>query len=458
MSQTLLIVEDEKLVRWSLKEQLFERGYHILEAEDGAGAREAFTQHLPDLVLLDIKLPDANGLELLEIFQAAEPDIPVLIMTGHGNVEVAIDALHRGASDYIDKPFHLDALEHKVAKALEATALTREVRQYRRERGQIAGFDHLVARSKAMQDVFTTVEKVSRTPSTTVLLQGESGTGKDVVARALHANSRRHAAPFMNITCSALQDTLLESELFGHEKGAFTDASSRKKGLLELADGGTVFLDEIGETSPAFQAKLLRVLEERTFKRVGGTTDIAVDVRVVAATNRDLDQEVAEGRFREDLFYRLNTLTLRIPPLRERREDIVPLAEHFLSELCREQGQKLAALSDDIRKLLESHSWPGNVRELRNAVERALIFCENNRLKPSDFAFTRRPGKVSVLLPDDGLDFETDIERAYTIEALKRSRGHHGNAARLLGMNRDQIRYRIKKFKLDVADLVQSSS
>jgi DNA-binding NtrC family response regulator len=459
MKNSILIIEDEKLVRWSLKEQLLQQNYFVVEAENGQKGREMFLELAPDLLLLDIRLPDVNGLDLLEEFQKHNNEIPIIIMTGHGNVEIAIEAMRQGARDYIDKPFNIDELDLKIKKALQQTAMARELKYLRKKQGHEQGFDRIVSVSEKMKAIIDLAKKVCKSPSTTILIQGESGTGKDVLARAIHAHSNRCHKPFMNVTCSALPEQLLESELFGHEKGAFTDATRLKKGLFEFANKGTIFLDELGETSKGLQAKLLRVLEEKSFKRVGGSEDIHVDVRVIAASNLNLEKEVEEGRFREDLFYRLNIVNLTIPPLRQRREDILPLAQHFILEFNREFKRKTSALSKAAQQSLMAYNWPGNIRELKNSIERALILSEGDTLEEKHFAlsgkrFSFQDSSGKIDLPEEGLDFEQDVEKAYIIEALKRSDGVHGKAAQLLAMNRDQIRYRIKKFGLETGKIV----
>ncbi len=445
---TVLVVDDESLLRWSLRQRLEDGGYRVLEAATGAEAL-AKLQDSPDLVLLDYKLPDADGLELLRTVKKADSEILVIFMTAYASIETAVESIKQGAYDYAHKPFNLEEMMILVEKALETTRLRREVKALRARQSEPYAFDRILGESPAMLSVKALLQKVATSPASTVLLTGESGTGKDLAAKAIHFNSDRAAAPFMNVTCSALPETLLESELFGHERGAFTDARHRKKGLLELADRGTVFLDEIGEPAPMLQAKLLRFLEEKAFKRVGGTEDIHVDVRVIAATNRNLEEAVERGAFRQDLFYRLRVLVVAMAPLRERPGDVALLTRHFVDLFNREFHRSVRAIAPEVFELLESHPWPGNVRELRNTVERAMLLAEGDVLGAENLEglLASRKEREGVRLPPGGLDFE-QLERDLVVQALEREHGNLTRAGALLGMNRDQIRYRIEKFGL----------
>jgi two-component system, NtrC family, response regulator AtoC len=444
---TVLIVDDEELVRWSLRERLLKDGYTVLESGSVAGATEKLTPAV-DLVLLDQRLPDGDGLTLLRQIKELSPDTLVILMTAFSTVENAVAAMKHGAYHYLNKPFNLNDVSAIVEKALETSRLRREVRLLRGSQSRDYGFDAIIGSSPAMVEAKSLLERIASSPATTVLLTGETGTGKDLVAKAIHYNSERAAKPFVNITCSALPEQLLESELFGHERGAFTDARQLKRGLLETADGGTVFLDEIGEMTPGLQAKLLRFLEERTFKRVGGLNDIRVDVRVVAATNRSLDDEVKAGRFREDLFYRLQVMPVRLPPLRERVGDIRLLVAHYIDRYNREFRKHVRGLQPAAQALLDQYRWPGNVRELRNAIERAMLLADNGLLAVEDFAtLSKVTAPATFRLPPEGVDLET-VERQLLIQALHRAGGNQTQAGHLLGINRDQVRYRIEKFGL----------
>jgi two-component system, NtrC family, response regulator AtoC len=448
---TVLVVDDEALIRWSLTERLKSEGYTVLEADTGRAALERLAEGV-DLVLLDYRLPDTDGVSVLRKIKELDQDILVILLTAYASVDTAVEAMKLGAYHFANKPFNLDEVAALVERALETTRLRREVRQFRTNAARPYSLQRIVGSSLEVTALRHLVARVAISPSSTVLLTGESGTGKDLVAKIIHYTSDRSSGPFMNITCSALPEHLLESELFGHERGAFTDARLQKKGLLETADGGTVFLDEIAEMTPALQAKLLRFLEEKSFKRVGGAIDIRVDVRVIAATNRNLEEEVGKSHFRSDLFYRLNVLPIVMPPLRSHAEDIPLLIEYFIDSFNTEFRKKVLGATAPAYTALQQYGWPGNVRELRNVIERAMLLSDHDRLDAKDFAALSRGVAAGdeFELPPKGVDLE-QLERSLVIQALRRSGGNQTRAGALLGLNRDQIRYRIEKFALTVA-------
>jgi DNA-binding NtrC family response regulator len=423
-------------------------GYRVREAGSGAEAVVCLADGI-DLALLDWRLPDSDGLALLKSIRSSDPDTLVILMTAYASVEAAVEAMKQGAYDYVQKPFDLEEVALLVERALETTRLRREVRELRARQSEPYSFDRIIGESPAMAELKTLLRKIAASPASTVLLTGESGTGKDLTARCIHYGSERAEGPFVHITCSAVPENLLESELFGHERGAFTDARQQKKGLLELADRGTVYLDEIGEMAPALQAKLLRFLEEKAIKRVGGVADLRVDVRVIAATNQDLEKAVAEARFRADLYYRLRVLPVHLPPLRDRKGDIPLLVKFLVDGFNREFRKGVRALTDQAWKRLDAHAWPGNVRELKNAVERAVLLSEREVLGPEDFGALGPGPEISraFRLPGEGIDF-AGLERDLVVQALERAGGNQTQAGGLLGMSRDQIRYRIEKFGL----------
>jgi two-component system response regulator AtoC len=449
MPATILVVDDESLIRWTLSERLSQDGHVVVEAETAKAALARFGPDI-DLVLLDFKLPDSDGLQVLRTMKASDPDVPVILLTAFSSIETAVEAMKQGAYHYANKPFNLDELALVVQKALETTRLRREVKVLRASRAEPYAIGRIVGESAPMAALKALLQKIASSPASTVLLRGESGTGKDLAAKTIHFNSERAPRPFMNITCSALPDALLESELFGHERGAFTDARQQKIGLLESAEGGTVFLDEIGEMVPALQAKLLRFLEEKAFKRVGGAADVRVDVRVIAATNRDLEDAVKQGRFREDLYYRLNVMQITLPTLREHPSDVPLLVAHYVDLFNREFRKNVRGATPEAMALLRAYGWPGNIRELRNAIERAMLLSEGEWLTPDllPLATARAAAAQGMELPEEGVNLET-LERELVVQALRRTGGNQTRAAALLGLNRDQIRYRIEKFGLD---------
>ena len=454
MNPAVLVVDDEKLIRWTLQQSLERDGYKVLEADNGEDALRLVRDEAPDLMLLDLRLPGIDGMAVLERTRETEPDLPIIIMTAHESVDSAVRAMKLGARDYVGKPLNLEELKVAVRKALEERQLRREVKHLRTEQQHHYGLDSVVAVSPAMREVLGLVEKIAQSDATTVLIQGESGTGKELVARAIHHQSARTHAPFMAVNCTALQDTLVESELFGHEKWAFTDAKALKRGLFELAGGGSLLLDEIGDMHAGAQAKLLRAIETKAFTRVGGTREISVDIRIIATTNRDLARQVAEGGFREDLYYRLKVIPLTIPPLRDRREDILSLARHFLAQFVRDGRKAITDFTPMAERHLAEYLWPGNVRELRNAVERGVILTRGPCIDLADLpceiaAPQARGGRLPARMSSraDQVTLE-EMERRLIEDALASMQGNQVRAAKLLGITRDTLRYRMKKFGL----------
>ncbi|MCA9001527.1 MAG: sigma-54-dependent Fis family transcriptional regulator [Planctomycetes bacterium] len=452
----ILAVDDEKLIRWSMSQALEKEGYEVEQAETAAQALAAVEREAPDLVLLDNVLPDRLGTEILPEIHEIAPDLPIIMITAHGSLPGAVEAVLEGAVDYLTKPFDISVVHQAVKRALQENRM-RQVAVW--QRGNLLkdiGKGRIIANSRAMSHVVDMVSKVAASGASTVLLQGESGVGKGLIARALHQGSTQAKEAFINISCTSLPDHLLESELFGHEKGAFTDANAQKKGLIEIADKGTVFLDEIGDLPAGLQSKLLSFLEERSFRRVGGLRDMQVNVRVIAATNSDLSKAVDEGRFRADLYYRLKVIPITIPPLRERREDIVDLAKTFIGHFNKEFGKGVAQLDKHAEAAMLAYPWPGNVRELRNTIERAVLLGDSSTLRLGDLPLefkdpqpveSTTSGNSNFELPAGGVVLE-DLEQDLVRQALERARGNRARAARLLGMSRDQMRYRIKKFDL----------
>jgi len=453
----ILVVDDERSMRELLAIVLRREGYEVLLAENGRTAIDLLEREPVDLLISDIKMPDLSGVDVLRAAKKVDQDILGIMITAFASTETAVEAMRLGACDYLSKPFDIDLLKMKVREKIENRQLRQENVLLKRTLGLSHQFSNIIGRSESMLEVFKMVETVARTNST-ILLTGESGTGKGLVAQAIHFNSLRREKPMVSLNCGALPETLLESELFGHMRGSFTGADTNKKGLLEVAERGTIFLDEIGETSAVMQVKLLRVLQERRFRRVGGLEELQADIRVIAATNQDLTRLVAEGRFREDLYYRINVIPLTLPPLRERREDIPLLAEHFLAKYSEQMGKHIAGVSHDALDLLIAHEWPGNIRELENVIERAVALEATPTILADSLPPTIRgdvPSPVTTgstePLPESGFDLEAhvkQIERGYIAEALKRSGGVQVKAAELLGMSFRSFRYYVKKYNL----------
>jgi two-component system response regulator PilR (NtrC family) len=445
----VLIVDDERSMREMLAILLKKEGLDVRSAGSRAEAADALSRGGIDLVLTDVKLPDGDGLEILRHVKSASPGTAVVVMTAYGTTEMAVAARKLGAEAYILKPFDVDELRIVLRDALANRSLREEVVRLKREVGQAYGLDRVIGVSQVMASLFEMVRAIAPT-SSTVLVTGESGTGKELVARAIHGLSGRAEGPFVSINCGALPDTLLESELFGHVKGAFTDARQGKKGLFEAANGGTLFLDEVGETSPPMQVKLLRALQERRVRPVGGTEEIDVDVRVISATNAPLESLVEQKRFREDLFYRLQVIPIRTPPLRERREDIPLLAQHFLERFAREMGKRIAKISEEAMRQMQGFSWPGNVRQLENVIERAVALETTEAVLPERLPDVIRTPSRSEPLPAMGDGFSLDaylisVEARLLAEALDRCHGDRGEAARLLGVSPRSLRYLLQK-------------
>jgi two-component system response regulator AtoC len=469
-AEKIMIVDDERLVRWSLRQKCEEWGYYVIEADSGEPALKLAQHESPDLVLLDVRMPDLTGIEVLDQLKKSGDARAVIMITADPQLDDVKAALKLGAYDFVGKPVDFDELRVTIKNALEATSLRAEVQSLRGEVRRDAGYNSVVSVSPKMIELMNFVRKVASSEATTILIQGESGTGKDLIAKAIHYESSRHEKPFVAINCSAIPETLMEAELFGHEKGAFTDAKQMKKGLFEAADGGTLFLDEIGELSPLLQAKLLRVLEDQVIRRVGGIKDMQVDVRVIAASNRDLEKAVREGQFRQDLYYRLAIIAIFIPPLRDRKEDILPLVDFFIDRYNRRFKKSIRGVTDDTRRLILTHNWPGNVRELKNTIERGMILEDEpflrpvylpfsvgesggrtvfERTSPSDGGQTLPNGRTlpRLYIPEGGTSLE-EVEHHMVELAMRQANGNQTHAAKLLDISRDALRYKLKKFGL----------
>ena len=458
----ILIVDDEPLIRWSLNERLEREGFEVVLAETGNEGLRKMEDESPRAVFLDIRLPDMDGMALLSNIKERDPGVVVIMITAYGNVETAVKAMKLGAHDYVNKPFNLDEVVLILNKALENVELKEEVY---RIRGKLKGkytFENMVGRSRPMLEIYEAAHRVAQSDTTTVLIQGESGTGKDMLARAIHYHSLRADRPLMEIDCSSLTETLVESELFGHERGAFTDAKTLKKGLFELGDGGSILLDEIGDVPLSVQAKLLRIIEEKTFKRVGGIKEIRVDARIICTTNQVLEQAIRQGRFRNDLYFRLRIIPLYVPPLRERLQDVPPLAEHFVNTFNKEFKKKVKGLSKEAIRAMENYHWPGNVRELRNVIERAIILGDDDTIEAKDLALDLMPLSVQeqpahLYVPQVAPAIQSHVPQELNLReveivmikrALALSGANQTKAAHILGISRDTLKYRLKKFEI----------
>ncbi len=463
---TILIVDDEKNYPLILSAVLQEEGFETLTANSGQEALTVLEHSDVDLVLTDMKMPKMDGIELLQRIKQRDAELPVIMMTAYGTVEKAVEAMQKGAYSYILKPFDNEQMILYVDKAVAMYRMVKENRQLRSAVASRYSFGNLIGKSKPMNDVFDTIRKVA--PATaTVLIEGASGTGKELVAKSIHFNSPRRNQPFVAVNCSALAESLLESELFGHEKGAFTGAISMKKGRFELADQGTLFLDEIGELSPSLQVKLLRILQEKVFERVGGTRPITVNIRLIAATNKSLKEEIRKGSFREDLFYRLNVVHIVLPPLRDRLEDIRPLMAHFIEKYADERlrDQPVTHVEQEVERLFFKYDWPGNVRELENVIERAMVMCADGVIKVDDLPkdFRQNVNKEENTLSLDGLQpratlYETlaHVEKQMILSALQKTDYVQSHAAALLGIGKSGLNQKLKKYGIDVSEYSES--
>jgi len=456
MKPSILVVDDDEIMRETLSDVLRKRGYDIFSVGSGNGALSMIKKNLIDLILLDMKLPDVDGLEVLKKIKEFDTEILVIMMTAYSDVQTAVSSMKSGAYDYINKPFELEELRLLIEKGLETKSLINEVRRLRRQQKEKYQNNHIYGVSPQIHYVKELIGMISKTHKTSVLIQGESGTGKELAANAIHYNSQRSDKPMMKINCSAIPDTLLESELFGYEKGAFTDAKNTKKGLFELADGGTVFLDEIGDMNPFLQSKILRVLENQTFMRVGGEREIRVDVRIIAATNKDLELMVKEGFFRKDLYYRLKVMVVEMPPLRDRVEDILMLSNLFIEENNKEYNKNIKGFSDEGKKMMIHYSWPGNVRELKNVIERAMILTDQEYITPKHLPFEMKHVEKSTHA-DTGhelMEIANDMslenmEKMHLSKVLKRLEWNKSKASKVLGISRATLRAKIKRYSIE---------
>jgi two-component system, NtrC family, response regulator AtoC len=463
----ILVVDDDPQMQFFLKEALERQQYTVTVHASAEAALEALAATRFDLILMDVRLPGMNGLDAVNEIQKVDHRTPIIIMTAHGTRDTALEAVKRGAYDYFTKPFSLDEMEIIVRRALEKKRMAAELEQLRQELATTARRGRIVGSSRALEEILRLIDRVGPTDST-VLVLGESGTGKELIAEAIHENSNRRNKPFVKLNCAAIPEALLESELFGHEKGAFTGAISRKPGKFETADGGTLLLDEIGDMTLSTQAKILRALQERELQRVGGTQTIKVDVRIIASTNKDLERAAKEGTFRDDLYFRLNVVTLHVPPLRDRREEIPQLADHFLAETNTRLNRGITRLAPDALAALMEHGWPGNIRELRNMIERAVVVNEGDVLTLASFPPPIRPADPTAAGGGTGrwdtlqnltLDEKVaQLERAFVMDALARAGGVQAAAARLLGVTERSVWHLVKKHRIEVSRIKASGA
>ncbi len=450
----ILIIDDDKLICWSLAKVLEKENYQVAQLHNGKEVYDYICSSAPDLILLDLMLPDISGLTILKDLKQKNCQIPVLVITAMTTVDTAVEAMKLGAQDYLSKPFNMDEVILAVRKALEVDYLKREMNYRRSKESHRYHFENIIAVHPSMQKIIHIARQIANSEASTVLIQGESGTGKDLLARTIHYQSGRSARPIVEINCMAVPETLLESELFGHERGAFTDAKQMKRGLFEIAQGGTILLQEVGDMPKAMQAKLLKVLEDRRARRIGGIKDIEIDVCVIATTNRDLQKEVQNDRFRLDLFYRFNTITLTIPPLRQRKDDIIPLTEHYIETFNRQFRRNVQSVSKEAKRMLLEYSWPGNVRQLKNVVERIMILEDITELKPEHLPEEIQNSELHHLessklfrLPEQGIPLH-EVEKLLIIQALNAMDGNQVRAARLLHITRDAFRRKMQKYGL----------
>ncbi len=455
MSRTILVVDDEKTIRWSLGEALTEDGYEVVEAETAEKGFELFKDRSPDLVLLDLRLPGEDGISFLKRIKLVDPTVPVIMMTAYGEVGAAVEAMKSGAYDFVQKPFALEKMKISIENGLEVHRLKNEIAYLKERTSSQVGYRNFIGQSAPMAQIFAKIQKIGKSKANTILITGESGVGKELVARTIHACSHQEPRAFMEINCASVPETLLESELFGYEKGAFTDAKTRKKGLVELAEGGTLFLDEIGEMGITLQSRLLRVIENKTFRRVGGLQDLRVNTRIVAATNRDLEKAIEEKSFRKDLYYRLKVIPIQVPALRERKEDVPLLVNHFVERFNRELGKKVKPVARDVMEALVNYDWPGNVRELKNVVERAMLLDAEDEILldhlPGEIYRTgtvRTQGDEAARVLTNFYPMTLrEMERVQIERTLQQTNGNKSKAATILGISRQTLREKLKQFE-----------